>query len=56
MTLAIISGLFFKWYKWTYLQNRNSHRCRKQTYDLQEGKVGEGQIERLELTHTQYYI
>ena len=21
-----------KWYKWTYLQNRNSHRYRKQTY------------------------
>ena len=25
-------------------------------HDLQEGKVGEGQIERLELTQTQYYI
>ena len=22
-----------KEYKWTYLQNRNSHRCRKQIYD-----------------------
>ena len=32
MTFAIISGIFFKWYKWTYLQNRNSHRCRKQTW------------------------
>ena len=42
MTLAIVSGIFFKWYKWTYLQNRNSHRNRKQIYDLQEGKVGGG--------------
>ena len=32
-----------KWYKWTYLQNRNlSHRCRKQTYGYQGGKEVEG--------------
>ena len=32
-----------KWYKWTYLQNRNSCRHRKQTYDYQEGTwAGEG--------------
>ena len=24
-----------KWYRWAYLQNRNSHRCRKQTYGYQ---------------------
>ena len=32
-----------KWYKWTYLQNRNTHRCRKQTSGNQEGDgVGGG--------------
>ena len=30
-----------KWYKLTYLQNRNSHRCRKQAYGYQ-GVMGEG--------------
>ena len=27
-----------KWYEWTYLQNRNSHRRRKQTYGYQGGR------------------
>ena len=26
-----------KWHKWSYLQNRNSHWCRKQTYGIQGG-------------------
>ena len=26
-----------KWYRWAYLQNRNSHRCRKQTYGYRLG-------------------
>ena len=30
-----------KWNKWTYLQNRNIHRHRKQTYGYQRGKLGE---------------
>ena len=29
-----------KWYKWTYLQNRNRLTHRKQTYGYQRGKVG----------------
>ena len=29
-------------YKWTYLQNRNSHRYRKQTYGHPEVKGMEG--------------
>ena len=31
-----------KWYRWTYLQNRKTHRHRKQTYGYQKGKGGEG--------------
>ena len=31
-----------KWYKWTYLQNRNSHRYRKKTYGYPGGKGVEG--------------
>ena len=27
-----------KWYKWTYLQNRNRLRDRKQTYGYQRGE------------------
>ena len=33
-----------KWYKWTYLQNRNRLRLRKQTYGYQKGKVVVGGI------------
>ena len=29
-----------KWYKWTYLQNRNRLRHGKQTYGYQRGKGG----------------
>ena len=36
-----ICGILKRWYKQTYLQIRNSHRCRKQTYGYQ-GKRGEG--------------
>ena len=43
------------WYKWTYLQKRNRHRHRKQIYDYQRGKGGEGYIRRLGLTDTHYY-
>ena len=31
------------WYKWTYLQNKQTHRHRKQTYGYQRGKW-EGRI------------
>ena len=31
---------FKKWYIWTYLQNRNKFRFRKQTYGYQGGKMG----------------
>ena len=30
-----------KWYKWIYLQNKNSHTCRKQICGYQ-GESGEG--------------
>ena len=30
-----------KWYRWTYWQSRNSHRCRGQTYSYQGGKGDE---------------
>ena len=29
-----------KEYKWTYLQNKYSHRCRKQTYGYHRGRGG----------------
>ena len=28
-----------KWYKWNYLQNKQTHRHRKQIYGYQRGKV-----------------
>ena len=31
-----------KWYKWTYIQNRRSHSCRKQIYGYQGGQWREG--------------
>ena len=31
-----------KWYGWTYLQSRNRHKCRAQTYGDQGGKEGLG--------------
>ena len=44
------------WYKWTYLQNKQTHRLWKQTW-LPKGKGGEGRcIKSLELTDTHYYI
>ena len=45
-----------KWYKWTYLQSRNSHRCREQTYDYHGGKGEVGRIGRLGLTYIHYYV
>ena len=29
-----------KWYRWTNLQSRNSHRCRKTNLQLPRGKSG----------------
>ena len=33
-----------KGYKWTYLQNKLSHRCRKQAYCYQGNRAGEGYL------------
>ena len=39
-----------------FTKQKLSHRSRKQTYGYQGEKVGEGQIGRLGLTYTHYYI
>ena len=39
--ILLICGIK-KWYKWTYLQNRKTHKHRKQTYGQQGGKVRGG--------------
>ena len=40
-----------------YMQNRKTHRYRKQTYGYQKGKgSGEGKIRNMGLTDTNYYI
>ena len=45
-----------KWYKWTYLQNRNSHGYRKQTYVYQGGKGGGGTNWEIGIDIYNYYI
>ena len=35
-TVGTPCGIFEKWYKWTYLQNRKRHKQRKQTYGYQK--------------------
>ena len=42
------------WYKWTYWQNRKTHRHRKQTYGYQRGRGV--YVRSLGLTYTHYYI
>ena len=42
-------------YKWTYLENRKSHRYRKQTYFYQEGSGGGINWEVGRHTHTTIY-
>ena len=42
--------------KWTYLQNRKTHRCREQTCVCQGGEtVREGETGSLGLTNANYY-
>ena len=45
-----------RWYKWTYLQNKQTHRHSKLMFTKGERGVGEGKIRRLGLTYTHYYI
>ena len=33
-----------KWYRCSYLQSTNRHRCREQTYGYQVGKGGWGEL------------
>ena len=35
-------NLKIKWYKWIYLQNKETHRPGKQIYGYQGGKLGRG--------------
>ena len=45
-----------KWYKWTYLQNRNSHRYRKQPCGYQQGEDIRGKLgDRDQHIHTTIY-
>ena len=40
-----------------FIKQKQTHRLRKQTYGYQRGKAGEeGEIRRLGLTYTHYYI
>ena len=45
-----------KWYKWTYLQNKETHKHRKQIYSYQRGKRVGGQIWSLWVADTNYYL
>ena len=39
-----------------FTEQKQAHRCRKQTYGYQKGKVGEVWISSLGLADTNYYI
>ena len=47
---------FKKWYKGTYLQNRSRVTDVENKLMVTGGKRGKGQIGRLGLTYTHYYI
>ena len=40
--ISLICGIFKKWYKWTYLQNRNRVTDVENKFTVTEGKGGEG--------------
>ena len=44
--MSLTCGILKKWYKWTYLQDRNrlTDRHRKQTYGYQRGKGGRDKL------------
>ena len=45
-----------KWYKWTYLQNRNILPDTENKFMIIKGDVREREIRSLKLTYTHYYI
>ena len=55
--ILFICGILKKWYKWTYLQNRNRVTDVENKLMVTKGeRRGEGYIGRLGLTSTHYYM